>query len=194
MSMCENVTSATSPTPPPDLPLHFRAMLRLGRKWRYVPDRHYTGFRFYDTEARFDHIHERAKYIHLIRQKRYEIHSYARRRFLEDVLVPLKAYGVKWAIKRYKFEGHYIEIIQVTCGWYCVLVVLRNWSNPLYEEEVARIVRALDACARNVSQWRVHVQASASVSSHQHTSTGKQKWKGGETSSTSSECHIFSQA
>jgi hypothetical protein len=125
-------------------------MLRLGRKWRYVPDRHYTGFRFYDTEARFDHIHERAKYIHLIRQKRYEIHSYARRRFLEDVLVPLKAYGAKWAIKRYKFEGHYIEIIQVKCGWYCVLVVLRNWSNPLYEEEVARIVRALDACAKEL--------------------------------------------
>ena len=148
MSMCETVTSATSPTPPPDLLLNFRAMLRLGRKWLNVPNKHYTGFRFYDPTGKFSNIEKAGRFIHLYRQRRIEIHSWMRRRFIEDVLTPLKAYGAKWHVRRVKLEGHYVEIIEVTCGWYCILIALRNWCNPLVEQEVSRIVKAFDKHAR----------------------------------------------
>jgi hypothetical protein len=71
-----------------------------------------------------------------------------RRRFIEDVLTPLKGYGAKWNVRRVKLEGHYVEIIEVTCGWYCILIALRNWCNPLVEQEVSRIVKAFDKHAR----------------------------------------------
>ena len=128
-------------TPPIDLPLHFRAMLRLGRKWWGVPDRHCTGFRFYDPTSKFSNIEKAGCFIHLYRQRRIEIHSCMRRQFL-NLLAPLKAYGAKWNVRRVKVDRHYVEIIEVVCGWYCVLVALRNWCNPLFEEEVARIVKA----------------------------------------------------
>ena len=131
MSTCETVTSAKSPTPLLDLLLNFRAMLRLGRKWLNVPYKHYTGFRFYDPTGKFSNIEKAGRFIHLYRQRRIEIHSWMRRRFIEDVLTPLKCYGAKWSVRRVKLEGHYVEIIEVTCGWYCILIALRNWCNPL---------------------------------------------------------------
>jgi hypothetical protein len=129
---------------------HFRNYLREGKVWRGVPSKQYTGFRFYDTTGKFEDVRKVGRFIHLYRHARGSIHFHARRHFLDDVVQPLAGLGVKCQVRRVKVDGHYAEVFEVSRGPVAVLVVIRNWVNPVFEKEISHVARVLEQYARAV--------------------------------------------
>jgi hypothetical protein len=62
----------------------------------------------------------------------------------------LAGLGVKCQVRRVKVDGHYAEVFEVSRGPVMVLVVIRNWVNPVFEREIVRVVRVLEQHARTV--------------------------------------------
>jgi len=140
-------------------PLHFRGALRLGLDWRKTPFKNYAGLRFYDSTGTFPQleIHRRGEYVHRFREARWEIHNYARTSLVKNVIDYLTAQQAKHTVMRELVDGHRVEIHQIIHNKTCVLLVLRNWVNPLHDIEITRIVKALEKYSRRIRDKYEHI-------------------------------------
>lgn len=130
---------------------HFRARLRLCQEWRGIPSRSCTSFRFYDESGEFRNMHKLAHYVYLKRSRRRTTHGWAREQFLKDVVGLLKLRAVTSQVRRVKVSGgRRVELVELTNERAAVLIVLRNWVNPLFESELARAAEALETHARTI--------------------------------------------
>ena len=130
--------------------LHFRGMLRQKLEWRETPSQHYTSFRFYSPTGNFNDAPKCSEYIHRLRLARWEIHNHALDNFRKDIVDFLSVLDAKHDIIRERVGNHRIEIHRIIHDQVCVLLVLRNWVNPVHDVEIARIVQALDKCTRKM--------------------------------------------
>lgn len=140
-------------------PLHFRGALRLGLDWRKTPFKNYAGLRFYDSSATFPQleVHRRSEYVHRMRMARWEIHNHANTNFRKDIVDLLTPLNAKHNIIRELVDKHRIEIHQIIHDKTCVLLVLRNWVNPLHDVEITRIVKALEKYSRRIRDKYEHI-------------------------------------
>lgn len=137
---------------------HFRARLRLCEEWRGVPSRTYTSFRFYDESGEFRDIHKLAHYVHLKRLTRCTTHWWAREQFLNDIVRLLKLRHVTVQVRRVRVsDGRRVEVIELTHERAAVIIVLRNWVNPLFESELARAAEALEIHSSTIRHEFKHI-------------------------------------
>ena len=140
-------------------PLHFRGALRLGLDWRKTPFKNYASLRFYDSSGTFPQleVHRRSEYVHRMRMARWEIHNHANTNFRKDIVDLLMPLNAKHNIIHELIDKHRIEIHQIIHDKTCVLLVLRNWVNPLHDVEITRIVKALEKYTRRIRDKYEHI-------------------------------------
>ena len=131
-------------------PIHLRNALRRGLMddYQYMPAKKISGFRFADPSAKFIDAEKRAKYVHLNRQARRLIHEHYRDRLIADVVDTLK---VSVRIRRQLVNHRRVEVLEIANGPVCILAVLRNWVNPLFQSEIPRIKMAMDRMAKKLA-------------------------------------------
>jgi len=130
---------------------HFRARLRLCQRWHGIPSRTYTSFKFFDESGEFRDIHKLAHYVYLKRSRRRTTHGWAREQFLNDIVRLLKLRTITVQVRRVRIsDGRGVELVELTHEKAAVLIVLRNWVNPLFESELARAAEALETHARTI--------------------------------------------
>lgn len=125
--------------------VHVRHLWRLAPKvsFRALPSKAVTGFRFVDPEGKFVDIGGKAEFVYRVRLARRSIHAYARRLLVEDVIQPLH---VDWRVRRQPVSGRQaVEVFQLSHGSACVLATLKNWVNPVFENEISRAATALNS-------------------------------------------------
>ncbi|MGB9023186.1 MAG: hypothetical protein WCC94_07105 [Candidatus Bathyarchaeia archaeon] len=136
---------------PPSVFFHVRARWRLRVKddYRVLPARKVTGFTFVDPQNAFVDVERRAEYVHRWRLATPAIHGYARKRFIADIIRPL---GVDWRVHRQPVKATRVEVFELSHSNSCVLIVLRNWVNPVFAIEITRVSKALNSLALELQQ------------------------------------------
>jgi hypothetical protein len=132
----------TEPLSLPPASLHVRARWRLLTTDDYqdLPKKTVTGFTFVDPTKAFINVDKLAHYIHRYRLATPAIHSYARRKFIADIVEPV---GIPWQTRRQRVGDTRVEIFELSHGDRCALAVLRNWVNPVFAQEIVRVSAAL---------------------------------------------------
>jgi hypothetical protein len=106
-----------------------------------------SGFRFAGPDGKFNDVIKKAEYVYWRREYRRSIHGCAVNRFVEDVLKPLGYHyerTIQWVRRRR------VEILKVTYERNCVLLILRNWVNPLTNHEIEFLATALHYMTRKL--------------------------------------------
>ena len=65
--------------------------------------------------------------------------------------------GVEVELHRQLVSHHRMEILEVCNDQVCILVVVRNWINPLFQTELSRIKTALDRMTKKLAKKHTQV-------------------------------------
>jgi hypothetical protein len=131
-----------SPSPPSEI-FHVRARWRLQAKddYRALPSKKLPGVTFVDPSGAFENVERLGEFVHRYRLQTPSIHAYARRKFIEAT----KPLDLGWQVHREPVKDTRVEIFEASNRNTCVLVVLRNWINPVSRQEITRVVTALNS-------------------------------------------------
>lgn len=108
-----------------------------------------SGFRFADPAGKFDELPRKAAYVYWRREYRRSIHRCAVTRFVEDVLRPL---GYHYERTCQFVKRRRVQILKVTRERNCILLILRNWVNPVTNGEIEFLTTALHSAACKLRQ------------------------------------------
>ena len=129
-------------------PLHFRAALRLGRNLEYsaLPFKRLGGFRFASDDD-FDGVEKRAQFIWLRKRSSRDIHKWAERQ-LAAILNDIP--GVRCQVRWERTRDRPVSVLEISHGDICILAIIRNWVNPIFQSEISRISKILNNAAEKV--------------------------------------------
>jgi len=129
-------------------PIHLRAALRLGQygKYRTLPAKRFDGYRFVSDNG-FDGVEKRAQFIWLRKRSSRDIHKWAERQ-LAAILNDIP--GVRYQVRWERTRDRPVSVLEISHGDICVLAIIRNWVNPIFQSEISRISKILNNAAEKV--------------------------------------------
>jgi hypothetical protein len=134
-----------SPSPPSEI-FHVRARWRLQAKddYRALPSKKLPGVTFVDPSGAFENVERLGEFVHRYRLQTPSIHGYARKKLVDEIIKPL---NVGFQVHRQPVRDTRVEAFEISNCNACVLVVLRNWINPVFGSEITRVSTALNSLA-----------------------------------------------